>query len=213
MKKSIGDINKAIKEITVIRDGLMLKVSGFKVFGIFDSHYIFLTIHLSQDKGEKIQVDSKRVAKEMKECLITRRASTIYKESSSDETNYYTHYKFVFDDDGGAQLIILEGEKYPIREDLQPKPTKTEFYINSAESIAVIAVVEQFLTLQEKYYANKNTIRTKITKYLKEQKNEDDKFIGRLTKESKLDSTDISLLFKEQKESFPLFFGIMHNSK
>ena len=205
------NIKKAIKEITVIRDGLTLRARGFEVFGSFDSHYIFLTIHLSQ--GEKIKIDKIRVAKEIKDCLITRRASTICEESQSDETISYTHYNFIFGDDGGVQLIRLEGEKYPIIESLQPKPTKTEFYINSAESIAVIVVIEQFLILQEKYYANKSTIEKKITEYLEKQKREDDEFISGLAKKLNLDPTDVSLIFKDKKESFPLFFWIMHNSE
>lgn len=205
------NIKKAIKGMTVIRDGLTLKAPGFKVFGDFDSCYIFLTIHFSQNKGEDIRIEDERVAKEIKNSLITRRASTIQKESQSDETSYYTHYNFTFNDDGGAQLIILKGEKYPIIESLQPKPTKTEFYINSAESIAVIAIIEQFLILQEKYYANKNTIEKKITEYLEKQKKEDDKFISGLAQELNLDPTDVSLIFKDDKQSFPLFFGIRHN--
>ncbi len=204
------NIKKALKEITVVRNGLTLKVPGFEVFGNFDSRYISLTIHFSQDKGENIQID-KKAAREIRNCLITRRASTICEESQSDETTSYVRYDFTFNDDGKAQLIILKGERYPIIESLQPKPTKTEFYINSAESIAVIAVINQFLILQEKYCVNKSTIRTKIMEYLKKQKREDDEFISELAQELNLDPTDISLIFKDNKQSFPLLFEITRN--
>jgi hypothetical protein len=214
------DIKKALKEINVVRNGLILKVPGFEVFGDFDSHYISLTIHLPQnpqnkgrDEIQEIKID-KQAAKEIKERLITRRASTIREESSSDETTSYVYYDFTFDDDG-AQLIISKGKRYPMIEKLQPKPRKTKIYINSAESIAVIAVIEQFLILQEKYRANKSMISKKIMEYLEKQKKEDDEFISRLVKELNLDPRDgdVSSIFKDQKESFPLLFEIIPDSE
>jgi len=193
-----------VDEVVVIREEFTLKALGVK--GNFNPFYGFLTIHLSHLSGHRreIRMDAEIVEK-VKNCLMGREKCEVTKEYFREDYSQFSRFSFDFGRNG-AQITIIEGERYPVVESLQPKPKETKLRVNNIEIIGMVGIINRFLELRKNFSVVRKPIEEEIEKHLEEQKKKEDELIHRLAEKFQVDPVDVREIFKDTKNSFG--FGI-----
>jgi len=196
-------------KIEVIRKKRYLEVSNLEseIKAKLGRFYDSIELHFPPCERLKLDVEE---AKKFKECLIKNGESCSFSEEwQSDEVVYYRRFYFSFDKEG-VEITFLEGEEYPVIEEMQPKPRETKFRLSNSDILAVIALITEFLKLREKFNKNEKAIEKKAIEFIKQQNQEEKEFIKKTAAEFGLEPSDVSEIFnlvrKRQKLFFPFFF-------